>query len=210
MLVRHMNTHSPARHFPCTIQGCKFRAKTQGALRAHKSTHNKEATLPCTFPGCAYLGRNRLMLKAHVRRHETYPNLQACPQPGCNHFAKDSMSLQKHRPVHSNIKRPFACPLCPKFFPQKGDLDVHSFSHTKEKYLKCMHCDYGTYRPHSLTQHYEKTHPGNSCNSCWLKPIVMTCKYCTFSGTSDAILKHKATEHTTLIVSLEKIRIKLL
>ena len=185
-LIRHMKIHSEVRSFPCTVKRCSFRAKTEDVLRGHKVTHNKEVTLPCTIPGCAYLAWNKNMLKAHIRRHEC-PNLKACPQPGCTYIGNSLKSLRLHQQLHDDRGRPFACPLCPKFFASKKSLDVHSFSHTKERSIKCVHCDYGAYLPRSLIQHYQKFHPAENFNSDWLRPMVITCEYCGLSGTGNAI-----------------------
>ena len=205
-LKQHMKRHCEDRPFACALEGCGYRAKLKSVLKVHQERHNKERNHPCPITGCPYVARHKADLGHHVKLHDNYQEFRSCPEPGCIYSTRDSNSYWKHQKLHDR-RRKYPCPFCPKFFETKYKLEFHSFIHTGEKPYKCVRCDFGCHARNLLAGHYEKTHQGEIFCSEWLKPIVK-CRHCSFAGSSDAIGRHTALEHSKLIVSIGRIQIK--
>ena len=204
----HVKIHGQSRPFPCPIERCEFRAKLKSSLKPHLKWHNKDPKFSCPVDGCTYLGRHKALLEAHVKGHRDYPDFRECPVPGCNYWARNPNTFKQHQSVHSS-ERKFACPFCPKYFGNIHSFERQIFSHTKEKPFKCLYCKYGSPEKKGLMEHYRVHHQGEKLSLEWL-PIAVMCKYCSFIGIEELVLKHTASEHSVLTVNLERILLKVI
>ncbi|KAF9068373.1 hypothetical protein BDP27DRAFT_1421910 [Rhodocollybia butyracea] len=68
--------------------------------------------------------------------------------------------MRRHLSAEDKASKSYACPYpeCPYISLQKGNVDTHIRTHTKEKNQKCPSCDFDTVDPGSLTRHRKRRH----------------------------------------------------
>ncbi|KAF0683185.1 Aste57867_24749 [Aphanomyces stellatus] len=74
-------------------------------------------------------------------------------------------NLKRHQMTAHFGLRPFCCPLCPKSFARKADMQVHMRVHTGEKPYECGQCSKTFARISDLRSH-ERTHRGEKRFAC--------------------------------------------
>ncbi|XP_064643276.1 uncharacterized protein LOC135497363 isoform X3 [Lineus longissimus] len=126
-------------------------------LQYHVERKHSE-NLPCTFSGCVKVFPNTRRRNTHVRKVHVKTFRFACTHEGCvNRFSEESHLKRHMEQVHLQ-QRSFFCdfPGCGKSFYAEYNLRVHKRVHSKEKPLKCPHCDYRANQRNSMNWHLKK------------------------------------------------------
>ena len=72
-----------------------------------------------------------------------------------------------------------------------------------------MYCDYGCPDKKSMMGHYDRNHQGEKISLEWLKSSLAVCRYWSFGGSEEAIIKHIASRHSKLVVNIQRIQVKI-
>ena len=142
---RKSKTSKDARESASTSQG---ESKTQND-KSSNAPQNKGKTnaeeLPSNKSGTeGGLGNERTTTAGRY-------SCNLCPQ-----LFQTRKSLYRHIQFLHNKPKSYECTICGKRFNQKGNLQVHMYSHTGEKPLQCAHCEYRTAYGSDLKKHEEK------------------------------------------------------
>ena len=128
VLKYHLQAHSEEKPFPCSHPGCTYHARTKGDVRKHEKTHLKLRPFPCNYPGCSYHAAEEKIRNQHEATHD---------------------------PFRAKI---FQCPLCPRGFSRRSDLNAHIKRHVNERPHQCQQCKYATFTPKQLNVHVQRVH----------------------------------------------------
>ncbi|OQS00191.1 hypothetical protein THRCLA_06157 [Thraustotheca clavata] len=83
----------------------------------------------------------------------------------CNQSFRFKGNLKRHQMTKHVGLKPYQCPLCPKMFARKADMEVHMRVHTGEKPYSCPQCDKQFARISDMRSH-ERTHSGIKKYAC--------------------------------------------
>ena len=92
--------------FPCTVEGCKYQAKTLNTLKLHMGNIHGMGVrwYHCDFPGCNYKAKQAVHVRKHQERnHDREAQYLYCDQPNCNFKAKDKRGVRQHKSDVHNI-----------------------------------------------------------------------------------------------------------
>lgn len=148
----HMETHDSEKKkqkFLCTV--CGIWLSSNHILESHyRAIHLGEKRYKC--PYCDRLFSFRQDLKVHTNRHEGI-RPYACKLCPKTFFL--SSNLKEHmESIHLNEKR-HICTICGKAFNRRGNLKLHTFTHTRQAQHQCTQCGAGFGRKYKLTEHIE-------------------------------------------------------
>ncbi|KAJ4000326.1 hypothetical protein F5050DRAFT_562950 [Lentinula boryana] len=112
--------------------------------------------------------------------------------------------MRSHLSAEEKFSKSYACPYdgCTYRSLQKGNVDTHIRTHTKEK-IKCPTCDFETPDPGSLTRHRKRRHeyvpeprkprnPGNGLPADCAQPQIIIETPSTYSCSASASPSHPA------------------
>ncbi|MCL4130360.1 UNVERIFIED_CONTAM: hypothetical protein GTU68_063146, partial [Idotea baltica] len=78
--------------------------------------------------------------------------------PFCNYFSSRSNNVERHIKFRHTGEKPTPCPLCPRRFTLKQELESHMRVHTGEKPHQCRHCLFRFARKSQLKKHLLMKH----------------------------------------------------
>lgn len=148
----HMEMHYGERKkqkFLCTV--CGIWLSSNHILQSHyRAIHLGEKPHKCMY--CDRLFSSRQELKQHTNRHEGI-RPYSCAQCPRTFFVRTN--LREHiESIHLNAKR-HVCAVCNKSFNRKGNLKLHTYTHTQQSPHQCPFCGAGFMRKYKLNEHVE-------------------------------------------------------
>ncbi|XP_072948603.1 uncharacterized protein [Epargyreus clarus] len=151
-LQSHMRTHIGQKEFKCHI--CVRDFCSSFTLKRHIDEHNGIKQFVCEICNTRFTQKTQLL--RHNRRFHD-PNRiirEKVKCDLCNVYFRD---LEKHMNTHN--KRPFACELCNKRYPEKNTLNRHiKHVHVGVKEHACTMCDKQYAKKSNLKSHILKVH----------------------------------------------------
>jgi uncharacterized Zn-finger protein len=157
LLMRHAQSHTDERPFPCTFPGCSNRYKYKPDLNTHIRSHTNNKEFTC--PSCDKSFSLKCNLITHIRIH-TNERPFSCTFPGCTKKYKQGSDLKKHIRTHTDEK-PYVCSICLQKFRQSSQRNSHvKKTHTNAEKMNfyCSLCKQGFIKQSSFTNHMSKKH----------------------------------------------------
>ncbi|XP_035712969.1 gastrula zinc finger protein XlCGF57.1-like [Folsomia candida] len=198
--------HSTLKQYSCP--SCQF--KTQ--YKINMSTHFKRMHDPASrrLFECYFCGRkliSRAGLDRHINTHTTEREQVRCTFPGFGSTFSSKYSVNGHwKMEHAENPVRFGCTLCTKEFKNRGNLNKHIATHTKEKTNKCATCGWSFLDISALVRHRwthqqdstgQPVFPCQECPRTYLDKNSLTFHVKSYHSSAATIHSCKFCDYTT-------------
>ncbi len=134
-LRQHLESIHEKKKYTCDI--CSKSYSHKGTLKMHMNSHSTHKVFTCTLCSKTFLTKQNL--KYHSAVHQALKSFKC---HSCSSAFITNGKLTEHiKQVHEkNIQ--YKCSMCPKSFPHKWSLMLHTRRHVGAQKCRCPHCPF--------------------------------------------------------------------